>query len=106
MRHDFYDVKVGDKVILNYANSRRIVKVERVTKQYFIILGVKYRKKDGCIPGGYYWSSYCTTATEEELTAIIKEMKIRKVYSHIKNLKIGDISYEQAEILAKMFDIK
>ena len=106
MRHDFYDIKVGDKVILNYAHSRRIAKVERITKEYFVVLGTKHRKKDGCIPGGDYSSIYCTKPTEEELTAIIKEMKIHKVYNHIKNLKIGDISYEQAEILAKMFDIK
>lgn len=106
MRHDFYDVKVGDKVILNYAYSRRIAKVERITKEYFVVLSIKYRKKDGCIPGGYYSSTYCTKPTEEELTAIIKEMKIRKVYNRIQSLRIGDISYEQAEILAKMFDIK
>jgi hypothetical protein len=106
MRHDFHDVKVGDKVILNHAFARRIAKVERITKEYFVVLSVKYRKKDGCIPGRYYSSTYCTNPTEEELTAIIKEMKIRKVYNRIKDLKIGDISYEQAEILAEMFNIK
>ena len=105
MRHDFYDIKVGDKFILNYAHSRRIAKVERITKEYFVVLSVKYRKKDGCIPGGDYSSIYCTKPTEEELTAIIKEMKIRRVYNHIQCLRVGDISYEQAEILAKMFGI-
>lgn len=42
------DIKVGDKVILyRRFQDRTVCKVERLTKNFIIVEGRKYRKKDG-----------------------------------------------------------
>ena len=45
------DIKVGDKVILyRRFQDRTVCKVDRLTKNFIIVEGRKYRKKDGLNP--------------------------------------------------------
>lgn len=107
MKPSLENIKAGDMVIVNrYLSPRKLAKVERVTPTQIVLLGCHYRKKDGCQPGGSYSSSYITYATRDEIEEILKEERIRKVYNHLKNLKLNEIDYKQALVLSDVFGIK
>lgn len=107
MKPSLEHIKVGDLVVVHrHLNPRKLAKVERVTPTQIVILGCHYRKKDGCQPGGSYSSSYIEYATRDDIEEITKEERIRKVYNHLKNLKLNEIDYKQALVLSEIFNIK
>lgn len=98
------DIKVGDKVILYRKFENKLVcKVERLTKNFIIVKGRKYRKKDGFEAGdcGIYISSICR-ATEEEVAEIEEKNKRDKLINYIRNCRLGLLPTDVLEKVYKL----
>lgn len=98
------DIKVGDKVILyRRFQNRTVCKVERLTKNFIIVEGRKYRKKDGFEAGdcGIYVSSILR-ATEQMIAEIEEEHKRDVIISYIRNCRLSTLP---TDVLEKVYEL-
>lgn len=98
------DIKVGDKVILyRRFQDRTVCKVERLTKNFIIVEGRKFRKKDGFESGdcGIYVSSI-GRATEQVIAEIEEENKRDAIISYIRNCRLSTLS---TDVLEKVYEL-
>lgn len=104
------DVKVGDKVLLDWYDSLSYVEVVRLTNTQIVIRaknGNEYRfyKKNGEIAHGGYddiWRgkpeiSVRTEATDKRFAAQQKEQKRRLMIGRIRDIAFDKLSTEQLE---------
>lgn len=45
------ELKVGDEVVVTESTTKRIAKIERVTKLYLVVDGVRYNRRHGWATG-------------------------------------------------------
>mgnify|MGYP007117050724 CR=1 FL=1 len=98
------DIKVGDKVILySRFQDRTVCKVDRLTKNFIIVEGRKYRKKDGFEAGdcGFYASSI-ERATELVIAEVEEENKRYAIISYIRNCRL---SLLPTDVLEKVYKL-
>lgn len=98
------DIKVGDKVILyRRFQDRTVCKVERLTKNFIIVEGRKYRKNDGFETGdcGIYVSSI-GRATEQMIAEIEEEHKRDVIISYIRNCRLSTLPTDVLEKVYKL----
>lgn len=98
------DIKVGDKVILyRRFQDRTVCKVERLTKNFIIVEGRKYRKKDGFEAGdcGIYVSSI-VRATEQVIAEIEEEHKRDTIITYIKNFRLSTLP---TDVLERVYEL-
>lgn len=98
------DIKVGDKVILyRRFQDRTVCKVDRLTKNFIIVEGRKYRKKDGFEAGdcGIYVSSI-DIATEQEITEIEEENKRDAIIAYIRNFRLSTLP---TNVLERVYEL-
>lgn len=98
------DIKVGDKVILyRIFQDRTVCKVERLTKNFIIVEGRKYRKKDGfeAVNCGIYVSSILR-ATEQMIAEIEEEHKRDVIISYIRNCRLSTLP---TDVLEKVYEL-
>ena len=96
------DIKVGDKVILyRRFQDRTVCKVERLTKNFIIVEGRKYRKKDGFEAGdcGIYVSSILR-ATEQMIAE--EEHKSDVLISYIRKCRLSTLP---TDVLEKVYEL-
>ena len=103
------NVKVGDKVIYShYYHGDTIVKVEKVTKNYIIVKGNKYKKIDGSIASSNHWTltRIRCAKNDNEFNKIINEQKRREIIRVIINkVNSGNLKKLSIEDLNKINDI-
>lgn len=98
------DIKVGDKVILYCRfQDRTVCKVERLTKNFIIVEGRKFRKKDGFEAGdcGIYVSSIGRT-TEQMIAEIEEEHKRYAIIEYIRNFRLSTLP---TDVLEKVYEL-
>lgn len=98
------DIKVGDKVILySRFQDRTVCKVERLTKNFIIVEGRKFRKKDGFEAGdcGIYVSSI-GRATEQMIAEIEEEHKRDVIIGYIRNCRLSTLPTDVLERVYKL----
>lgn len=98
------NIKVGDKVILYRRFQDRIVcEVERLTKNFIIVDGRKYRKKDGFEAGdvGIY-SSSIWRASEQEIAEVEEENRRDEIISYVRNCRLSTLP---TEVLEKVYEL-
>lgn len=98
------DIKVGDKVILYCKfQGRTVCKVERLTKNFIIVEGCKFRKKDGFEAGdcGIYVSSI-GRATEQMIAEIEEEHKRYAIIEYIRNFRLSTLP---TDVLEKVYEL-
>lgn len=95
---NFEDIKVGDKVILYRRYSKKVCEVERLTKNFVIVDGDKFRKADGFSTGDRgFFSSSISRATEEMIAKVEEENKRDMIIKKIKNYPLDKLSTEELE---------
>ena len=98
------DIKVGDKVILyRKFQNRTVCKVDRLTKNFIIVEGRKFRKKDGFEAGdcGIYVSSI-GRATEQMIAEIEEEHKRDAIIEYIRNFRLSTLP---TDVLEKVYEL-
>ena len=98
------NVKVGDKIILYRPFQDRVVcEVERLIKNFVIVDGRKYRKKDGFEAGdvGVY-SSSIGLASEEMITKVEEENRRDAIIAYIRNCRLSFLS---TDVLEKVYEL-
>lgn len=100
------DIKVGDKVILYRKFQNNVVsEVERLTKNYVIVDGRKFRKKDGFEPGNVgFYSSSISRATEEMIAKVEEENMRDLLISKISHYPFSKLSTEELEEVYKLIN--
>lgn len=98
------DIKVGDKVILyRRFQDRTVCKVDRLTKNFIIVEGRKYRKKDGFEAGDYeIYVSSIDIATEQEITEIEEENKRDAIIAYIRNFRLSTLP---TDVLERVYEL-
>lgn len=80
----FENVKVGDQVIVHHIGwyaEDELREVTNVTAKRFVTGGSYFKKKDGKMVGDSF--SYCSIPTDEEVSKIKRELKIKRQMSVI-----------------------
>ena len=98
------DIKIGDKVILyRRFQDRTVCKVERLTKNFIIVEGHKYRKKDGFEAGDCeIYVSSIGRATEQVIADIEEEHKRDVIISYIRNCRLSTLP---TDVLEKVYEL-
>lgn len=82
---EFERLKVGDRVILHQRYQHDQIRIiEKITKLYIIVGGVKYRKDTGSQYDGYTFSSI-GIATNDEIKRITKEGIRRRIIEELSH---------------------
>lgn len=110
MRNDsnwLNNLKVGDKVIVENMNWKRITTIEKITPTRQIkLVGYNRRFKDGSQIGSYGynvpWLSEWTQ--EKENVIMINATKKRELLTHIKNCDFSMLSINTLEKIIKTID--
>lgn len=98
------EFKVGDKVILyRRFQDRTVCKVDRLTKNFIIVEGRKYRKKDGFEAGDCeFYVSSIRRATEQVIAEIEEEHKRDAIISYIRNFRLSMLP---TDVLEKVYEL-
>lgn len=92
------DIKVGDKVILISRYSKKVCKVDRLTKTQIVVDGDKFRKLYGFSVGYRGWySSVIRKASPEEIAKIEEINKRDMLIKKIKGYPLDKLSTEELE---------
>jgi 16S rRNA G1207 methylase RsmC len=88
-------LKVGDEVIVEGRYDRSVQKIEKVTENFLIIDGTKYRKQGGMMTGANsFHYSFLNEATPEVIDKINNENRLRNLRSFMRSLDINSLSIE------------
>lgn len=72
------DLVVGDDVLVNGMNHRRIAKVDKVTKTQIVIDNARFRRDSGWQCGGDRWNVRRISVPTEKEISDVKEENLRK----------------------------
>lgn len=98
------DIKVGDKVILYRRFQKDLIcKVERLTKNFVVVDGKKFRKRDGFNTGDHgFYPLTISRATEEEIAKIEEENKRDAIIAYIRNFHLSTLP---TDVLEKVYEL-
>lgn len=92
------NIKVGDEVVLYIRYNKILCKVERLTKNFIIVKGRKYRKSNGFSTNGDILSSSCIYRASTEMIAKIKEENNRNILiNKIRHYPLDKLSTKELE---------
>lgn len=102
--NEFKNLKVGDKVFVYYTGHTAIKVVEKITPTGLIkVDGILFNTNGRVRGGDTYCRTYIEIATPEKIEEFKQRIYIKKVMNNLKNLKIEDVTFEQAEEINKIF---
>lgn len=101
------NIQVGDMVFIHYHSHKCIKPVQKITPSGLIKVDGNLFNSNGFIRGG---GAYCTTrieiATPEKVEEFRQQTYIKKVLANLKELKLEDITFEQAERISHILDFE
>lgn len=107
LNDDFKNLQVGDLVFVYYRSSTCVKPVQKITPSGLIKVDDNLFNQNGHIRGG---GSYCTTrieiATPEKIEEFRQRVCIKKVYRKLKELRVDDITFEQAKEINRIFNFE
>lgn len=99
------NLQVGDLVFVYYHSRICIKAVQKITPTGLIKVDGLLFNTDGYLRGR---DRYCTThieiATPERIEDFKKRVYIKKTFSDLRDLKVEDISFEQAQEINRIFN--
>lgn len=96
MNKTLNDIQPGDKVLSEGRWHKGIYSVERVTKNYVIVHGQKFRKTDGNLVGPDRWNrDHITPLTSELLVQYNKEFLHKQLCTQVKRINFESLTIEQ-----------
>lgn len=73
------DLVAGDDVLVEGSSSRRIAKIDKVTKTQIVVNNARFRRDSGWQCGGDRWNvRKISVPTEKEISDVKKEENLRK----------------------------
>ena len=94
----FDDLKPGDKVILwGGFGGPKLENVDAVFKQYLVVAGIEFNKKDGHYRGVRYSSTHIRLCTAENLEAM---------RDHFQERRENQLAQQLREVLWRRFPIE
>lgn len=101
------DLQPGDKVICEGRYHKDIYVVERVTKNYVIVKGHKFRKTDGNSTGSDFWSrDWITPLTPELEYQYQQEIKQQQLCAQVKRIAFESLTVNQLQAILDISENK
>lgn len=100
MNKTLYDIQPGDKVLSQGRWHESIHVVERVTKNYIIVHGQKFRKSDGSLVSSDPWThDYITPLTPELMEQHQRKILHQQLCTKIKRIDFTSLTIEQLQAI-------
>lgn len=102
------NAKVGDKLLVRYANGiKGIATVERVTQLYVITKNHRFVKRTGEVSGCDPWScTFAQIATSEDIERVNREVKRKELVRKCQDIKFNTLSDSQLEQILEIANKK
>ena len=101
------NLQVGDLVFVYYHSNTCIKAVQKITPSGLIkVDGLLFNNTDGYLRGRdkYFCQTHIEIATPEKIEDFKKRVYIKKTFSDFRDLKVEDISFEQAQEINRIFN--
>lgn len=98
MSKTLYDLQVGDYVVVRGNYFEAIKSVIRVTNNYVIVDGIKYRKSDGLSVNSNQWTQKgIRIATQNDVDNIKKRQLHSQLAKVVSSVSFNSLSIEQLQ---------
>lgn len=107
LNDDFTKLQVGDLVFVHYRSTICIKPVQKITPTGLIKVNDNLFNKNGFIRSSdKYNTTYIEIATPEKIEEFRQRVYIKKVYRKLKELRVDDITFEQAKEINRIFNFE
>lgn len=100
MNKTLNDLQPGDKILSEGRWHKEISVVDRVTKNYVIVCGQKFRKTDGTLVTSDSWNiDYIRPLTPELLEQYQQEVKQQQLCAQVKRIAFESLTVDQLQAI-------